>query len=366
MNKDKKITAPLNVVGATKEQSNSNNNCILKENKPEDKISGSFFSFGELMDADLPRKKAIIENLLYPGVYILAGDPKVGKSFLVLQLLYGVSRGEPIWNLEVRKGRCLYLAYEDGMQRLQDRTVKMFGADAMSNDLYFSTEAMKLDNGLEKLISDFINKDNNPCLIVIDTFQTTRTTADCHYGSDYEDIRKLKSLTVDKDVCIILVHHFRKEMADNNFDRISGTNGIFGAADGAIALTRSKDARTAFIEIRGRDQVEQRIEVMRNKETLRWDFVKRDTEPLLEPLDPDIEKIIFFMNPMHPKWKGTATELCETLNLLTSPYRLKLKLNCNADRLELNNITFEAVKRSHDRVIVLSYFERRRVIRTIS
>lgn len=105
---------------------------------------------------------------------------------------------------------------------------------------------------------------------------------------------------------------------------------------------------------------------MRNKETLRWDFVKRDTEPLLEPLDPDIEKIISFMNPLHTKWKGTATELCETLNLLTSPYRLKLKLNCNADRLELNNITFEAVKRSHDRVIVLSYFERRRVIRTIS
>ena len=119
MNKDKKITAPLNVVGATKEQSNSNNNCILKENKPEDKISGSFFSFGELMDADLPRKKAIIENLLYPGVYILAGDPKVGKSFLVLQLLYGVSRGEPIWNLEVRKGRCLYLAYDSFYKGIQ-------------------------------------------------------------------------------------------------------------------------------------------------------------------------------------------------------------------------------------------------------
>lgn len=52
--------------------------------------------------------------------------------------------------------------------------------------------------------------------------------------------------------------------------------------------------------------------------------------------------------------------------VLTSPYRLKLKLNCNADRLELNNITFEAVKRSHDRIIVLSYFEKRRVMRTIS
>lgn len=365
MNKDKIITAPVNAVGAAEEQSINRMN-IVKENESEDKISSTFFSFGELMDAELPRKKALVENFLYPGVYILAGDPKVGKSFLVLQLLYQVSRGEPMWNLEVRKGRCLYLAYEDGMQRLQDRTVKMFGADAMSNNLYFSTEAMKIDNGLETFISNFIDKDDSPCLIVVDTFQTTRNTVDCHYGSDYDDIRKLKELTVDKDVCIILVHHFRKEAADNSFDRISGTNGIFGAADGAIALTRSKDARTAYIEIRGRDQVEQRIEVVRNKNTLRWDYVKSDTEPLLEPLDPDIEKIISFVNPVNKKWKGTATELCETLNLLTSPYRLKLKLNCNAERLALNNITFEALKGAHDRLIKLSYYERRRVMRTIS
>ncbi len=189
------------------------------------------------------------------------------------------------------------------------------------------------------------------CLIVIDTFQTTRNTTDAHYGSDYDDIRKLKAMTVDKDVSIILVHHFRKETADNNFDRISGTNGIFGAADGAIALTRSKDAKTAYIEIRGRDQEERRIEVMRNKNTLRWDFVKCDVEPLLTPLDPDIEKIITFINPMNPKWSGTATCLCETLNLLTSPYRIGLKLRCNAERLESNNITFDVGNiRSFDRI----------------
>lgn len=364
MSKNKIITAPVNAVGAAEEQSHVNTT-ILNENPSEDKISNTFFSFGELMEADLPRKRAIIENLIYPGVYILAGDPKVGKSFLVLQLMYQVSRGEPLWNLDVRKGRCLYLAYEDGMQRLQDRAVKMFGADAMSNDLYFSTEAMKLDNGLEKFISGFINKDDSPCLIVIDTFQTTRNTTDAHYGSDYDDIRKLKAMTVDKDVSIILVHHFRKETADNNFDRISGTNGIFGAADGAIALTRSKDAKTAYIEIRGRDQEERRIEVMRNKNTLMWDFVKCDVEPLLTPLDPDIEKIITFINPMNPKWSGTATCLCETLNLLTSPYRIGLKLRCNAERLESNNITFDVGKGNRERYIKLSYFERRRVIRTI-
>ena len=35
----------------------------------------------------------MIENLLYTGAYILAGAPKIGKSFLVAQLAHHVSAG---------------------------------------------------------------------------------------------------------------------------------------------------------------------------------------------------------------------------------------------------------------------------------
>ena len=59
MNKDKIITAPVNAVGAAEEQSNVSTS-ILNENPSEDKISNTFFSFGELMEADLPSIREFI------------------------------------------------------------------------------------------------------------------------------------------------------------------------------------------------------------------------------------------------------------------------------------------------------------------
>ena len=42
-------------------------------------------------------------------------------------------------------------------------------------------------------------------------------------------------------MALILVHHTRKNTeSENSFDRISGTNGLLGAADGAFLLYREK------------------------------------------------------------------------------------------------------------------------------
>ena len=42
----------------------------------------------------------IIDGLLYPGTYLFAGAPKVGKSFLMAQLAYHVSTGQRLWGYE--------------------------------------------------------------------------------------------------------------------------------------------------------------------------------------------------------------------------------------------------------------------------
>ena len=69
----------------------------------------------------------MIDGLLYPGTYIFAGSPKLGKSFLMAQLAYHVSTGTPLWNYTTRKGTVLYLALEDDYRRLQERLYRMFG-----------------------------------------------------------------------------------------------------------------------------------------------------------------------------------------------------------------------------------------------
>ena len=49
-------------------------------------------SMNELYEKVFPSKPPVVEGLLYPGVYLFVGAPKVGKSFLMAQLGYHVSR----------------------------------------------------------------------------------------------------------------------------------------------------------------------------------------------------------------------------------------------------------------------------------
>ena len=63
----------------------------------------------ELMDNVFEVKSAVIENLLYTGAYILAGAPKIGKSFLVAQIAHHVSTGQDLWGYKVQEQSSILL-----------------------------------------------------------------------------------------------------------------------------------------------------------------------------------------------------------------------------------------------------------------
>ena len=100
-------------------------------------------SMNELFDTQYQSKPPLIDGLLYPGTYIFAGSPKLGKSFLMAQLAYHVSTGTPLWNYTTRKGTVLYLALEDDYRCLQERLYRMFGTESTDN-LFFSVSASQL------------------------------------------------------------------------------------------------------------------------------------------------------------------------------------------------------------------------------
>ena len=106
-------------------------------------------SMNELYEKVYPGKPPVVEGLLYPGVYLFVGAPKVGKSFLMAQLAYHVSKGLPLWGYEVRQGAVLYMALEDDYPRLQGRLYRMFGEDSAA-DLHLSIYAKQLNSGLEE------------------------------------------------------------------------------------------------------------------------------------------------------------------------------------------------------------------------
>ena len=84
-------------------------------------------------------KEWIIKGILRSGLYILAGAPKVGKSFLVGQIAYHVSTGRPLWGYPVHRSPVLYMALEDDHQRLQERMFRMFGVES-TKDLWDTSQ----------------------------------------------------------------------------------------------------------------------------------------------------------------------------------------------------------------------------------
>lgn len=106
-------------------------------------------SMTELYQTAFRSRPPIIDGLLYAGAYILAGAPKIGKSFLVAQIAYHVSTGRKLWNFDVHQGTVLYLALEDDYQRIQSGMFMMYGVNDTPN-LHFATAAGKIGNGLDE------------------------------------------------------------------------------------------------------------------------------------------------------------------------------------------------------------------------
>ena len=361
MSEEKEMTAPNVSIGVDTEQSsikqttNSISNRDVNFNPFDEffkKIDPSYMktvTMQELYQDIYSKKPPVIEGLLYQGTYLFVGSPKIGKSFFMAQLAYHVSTGAPLWDYPVKKGTVLYLALEDDYRRLQERMYRMFGTDSTEN-LYFSVSSKPLGNGLTDQLSGFIREHPDTTLVIIDTLQKIREVdSDSYsYAKDYEIINQLKQFSDSWGICLLLVHHTRKQKSSDNFDMISGTNGLLGCADGAFMLYKeTRTSNKATLEISGRDQQDQKIHLIRDEEKLCWNFEKAETELWKEPPEPLLECIANLVTEENPTWQGTATELIEKLGLDMKPNVVSLKLNVNAGRL-MNDYSIRYTnKRNH-------------------
>lgn len=290
-----------------------------------------------LLSTPLPVTKFIVEELLPEGLHILAGSPKVGKSWLALWICLQVSNGEPVWGLPTSHGSVLYLCLEDSYARIQNRLFQL--TDDASNTLHFANLSGSIGGGLENQISAFLSEHPDTNLIVIDTLQKIRDIIpDTNsYASDYRDLSSLKSLADSHHIAIVLIHHLRKMKDDDPMNMISGTTGISGAADSNFVLKR-KDRNSPRSELHctGRDIESRVLELCFQKETHTWELSK-PIESEEETADPELIFLSEFLKQLHA-FTGTATELSALLEHETgetiSPSVLSKKLVKHASSLD--------------------------------
>ena len=216
----------------------------------------------DLINKPFKKLQWTIPDILPEGCYLLVAKPKIGKSWLALQLCCAVVSGATVFDKQIEKGKALYLALEDNERRLQSRLHilgRSFNYDLSL--LSYEVEWKRDNEGGAKAIRVWLKQNSEAKLIVVDTLQAFRKQRNIQkngvYEEDYTALQNLKRLSDEFQVTILVVHHSRKEngKTDDPHENISGSNGLLGAADGGLVLEKKGAAIT--MHLKGRDIVDE-------------------------------------------------------------------------------------------------------------
>jgi DNA-binding transcriptional ArsR family regulator len=234
---------------------------------------GRSYTFADLIAAEFPPPIWIIVDLLTTGLTILAGAPKLGKSWLILAINYAVGIGGAVLGrYRVESRDVLYLALEDTPRRLKNRLEKIAATSTAAVRIFTAWKS-----GAEGLADLDAYLGENPCtkLVAIDTLARFRGAShgDDRYSEDYAFAASIKAIADKYEVAIIAVHHVRKMGSEDPMDMVSGTNGLNGGADATWILSRTRGEADATLYVTGRDIEEQRLALTFDPACASWTII---------------------------------------------------------------------------------------------
>lgn len=201
----------------------------------------------------------VVEGIIPEGTSILAGAPKTGKSWLMLAVALAVATGgRALGYLPVGGARpVFYLALEDSDRRMQDRCRTVLGPGVpIPDNLNYLTE-VKPGTCVATVLEWLESYGARRPLVIVDTLgriMPSSRNGETTYQRDYRTVAELQSaVSPYPGTGLTIVHHTRKMGSEDFGDRISGTQGLLGAADSGLVLTRSRTEAKGTLSVTGRD-----------------------------------------------------------------------------------------------------------------
>jgi hypothetical protein len=262
------------------------------------------FSAIKLLQMEFPDPVWCVPDLLPEGLSILGGKPKIGKSWLALNLAVAVASGGVALSERVEPGPVMYLALEDTPRRLKSRLLSVLCGSPAPEGLYFYTSWPKLnEDGLTLLEAEILKRE--PRLVIIDTLQRIRPVQRGNgniYGIDYEDTARLKAVADRYGVAMILIHHLKKATELDPVDMLSGSTGLSGAADAIWILSRERGQVAAVLYATGRDFEEKELGLNFDPMTTTWHVMGTAAEYRISRERREILEVLREADgPMRPK-----------------------------------------------------------------
>jgi DNA primase len=212
-----------------------------------------------------------IEGLLpVGGVSILAGHPKVGKSWMALDFAISIAKQTNILgDLKTKKAGVFLCSFEDSRARLEKRYHKQSN-ETPPDGFFIKTQNKPFDQGGLEEIKKELESSPEIKLLILDPFEKIRPQEQQGknvYRVDYKDIGLLKDFAAEHEITILLVHHLRKNATGNSVTDLNGSAGLSGAVDTILVLTKDDVTHEHTLKVTGKDVEEQELELEFNSDT---------------------------------------------------------------------------------------------------
>lgn len=219
----------------------------------------------------------VVPGYIAEGCTLLAGRPKLGKSWMVMEMALAVAQGRTcLGGIQCDQGDVLMLALEDNERRLRSRIGKLMPplvSKEWPDAFHYATEWPRANDGGLKYINEWLDDHPRARLVIVDVlaqFRPIRSGKEQLYDGDYRAIKDLQEIASKRNVAIVIVHHTRKSQSESGdpFETVSGSLGLSGAADTTLVLDRNSQGCTLYG--RGRDIEEIESAVTFDKTTAKW------------------------------------------------------------------------------------------------
>lgn len=297
-----------------------------------------FITAKELQNKELPPTIYYVDGIIPQGLNIICSKPKMGKSWLALDLCLSICNGKRFLGFKTKQCGCLYLALEDSYNRLKQRMTKLVSNESAPNNFYYSIRSNDLKNGFITQLESFIDSHSDIKVIIIDTLQKIRSESKGNnaYSHDYKELSEIKNFADKYGLCIILIHHLKKGTTIDPFEGVSGTNGVMGVADSTYILDKpNRSDDETHLSVVGRDVEYNEYILKFDKDSCKWNLIstvdKYEESQMRNSYSNNtlVDTIKTLLNDNNDSWNGTIRSINDKHKELYgynySPNEIKLR-----------------------------------------
>ena len=203
----------------------------------------------ELLTTELPEPVWLIEGLLSDeGMDILAGDPKVGKSWIGLYIAFCCATGRLFLGRHTTKGKVLFVDEENNLLRTKKRLQQLaFGLqlsaeefEDLYNNLVFSEMkriVINRQSGNEQL--HHLVTVHQPKLIIMDSMVRVMH-GDENKAEDARTVfHNLKEFFENEPMKFLFLHHMVKRKKNPDVNDVRGSGDFMAMVDNLLILSRT-------------------------------------------------------------------------------------------------------------------------------